>query len=69
MASTARRPRPPAAASADDETEGFTMKRGGMATKSVVDVRNYFPETWLFEMQMTEWVAFWDIFLWESLLS
>jgi hypothetical protein len=50
MASTARRPaapqgRPPPAA-AD--------KIGDFETKSVVDVRDYFPDTWLFSLEMTD---------------
>ncbi|XP_035207333.1 ovostatin-like isoform X2 [Stegodyphus dumicola] len=44
LASTARRPAAPAVADS---------KMGIEVTKSVVDVRNYFPETWLFEMEMT----------------
>ncbi|XP_055930370.1 alpha-1-inhibitor 3-like isoform X3 [Argiope bruennichi] len=49
LASTARRPAAPAAAGfAADSKIGVADVS---ATKSVVDVRNYFPETWLFEMQ------------------
>lgn len=50
MASTARRPAAPGyqPLSADDK-----VGEDASNTKSVVDVRDYFPETWLFEMEMT----------------
>lgn len=51
MASTARRPAAPAATQAAD-------KMGEVATKSVVDVRDYFPDTWLFDLEMTKYVHF-----------
>lgn len=44
LASTARRPAAP---------EASNKMGAAAATKSAVDVRNYFPETWLFQMQMT----------------
>lgn len=50
MASTARRPAAPAAVqpvAADKMGDDF-------ATKSVVDVRDFFPETWLFDLELTE---------------
>ena len=50
MASTARRP--PASESAIKPLASDKM--GEFATKSVVDVRDYFPETWLFELELTE---------------
>ncbi|GFS48629.1 murinoglobulin-1 [Nephila pilipes] len=46
LASTARRPAAPVAMDADN-------KMGIASTKSAVEIRDYFPETWLFEMQAT----------------
>lgn len=45
LASTARRPAAPVAIA--------DSKMGVAPTKSAVDVRDYFPETWLFQMQAT----------------
>ncbi|GBN92995.1 Murinoglobulin-1 [Araneus ventricosus] len=52
LASTARRPAAPAAAAGGFAADA-KMGVSNPATKSAVDVRNYFPETWLFEMQAT----------------
>nr|BAR45588.1 alpha-2-macroglobulin 2 [Hasarius adansoni] len=49
MASTARRP-PASPAMAPVAAD----KMGEFSTKSVVDVRDYFPETWLFDLKLTE---------------
>ncbi|GFR23611.1 murinoglobulin-1 [Trichonephila clavata] len=46
LASTARRPAAPVAIAAD-------AKIGMAPTKSAVEVRDYFPETWLFQMETT----------------
>lgn len=39
-------------AHADDEMTDVVSNTGVAATTSAVEVRNYFPETWLFELQM-----------------
>ncbi|GFX13478.1 murinoglobulin-1 [Trichonephila clavipes] len=46
LASTARRPAAPVSIAADS-------KIGMAPTKSAVEVRDYFPETWLFQMETT----------------
>lgn len=54
MASTARRPpaaAAPAMAGADFDSDKMDEE---MVTKSVVDVRDFFPETWLFDLELTE---------------
>ncbi|CAL1263347.1 unnamed protein product [Larinioides sclopetarius] len=54
LASTARRPAaPPLSAESGFAADAKIGVSEISATKSAVDVRNYFPETWLFEMQAT----------------
>lgn len=39
------------------EIASNSAKSSAVTTKSAVEVRQDFPETWLFELQMAGWVA------------
>nr|WBW70092.1 venom protein [Lampona murina] len=54
MASTARRPAAPPHQGPPGSQISHDIGSEETATKSVVEVRDYFPETWLFDMEMTD---------------